>query len=76
MVNAPLIMNFMFPVPGAFLPAVEICSDRLAAGYTRCALCTVKFGRNTTFINRLTAGSAFTVSPTALISLMIRLAMK
>ena len=32
MVSAPLIMNFMFPVPEASLPAVEICSDRLAAG--------------------------------------------
>ncbi|CNI12786.1 Uncharacterised protein [Mycobacterium tuberculosis] len=32
MVSAPLIMNFMFPVPEASLPAVEICSDRSAAG--------------------------------------------
>ena len=32
MVSAPFIMNFMFPVPDASLPAVEICSERLAAG--------------------------------------------
>ena len=36
MVGAPLIMNFMFPVPDASIPAVEICSDRSAAG-TRCS---------------------------------------
>ena len=32
MVSAPLIANFMFPVPDASLPAVEICSDKSAAG--------------------------------------------
>ena len=32
MVNAPFIANFMLPVPDASLPAVEICSDRSAAG--------------------------------------------
>jgi hypothetical protein len=32
MVRAPLIMNFMFPVPDASLPAVDICSDKSAAG--------------------------------------------
>ena len=32
MVSAPSIANFMFPVPDASLPAVEICSDRSAAG--------------------------------------------
>ncbi|SKV05086.1 Uncharacterised protein [Mycobacteroides abscessus subsp. abscessus] len=32
MVSAPLSMNFMFPVPEASLPAVEICSDKSAAG--------------------------------------------
>ena len=32
MVSAPLIANFMLPVPEASLPAVEICSDRSAAG--------------------------------------------
>jgi hypothetical protein len=32
MVSAPFIENFMLPVPDASLPAVEICSDRSAAG--------------------------------------------
>ena len=32
MVSAPLSVNFMLPVPEASLPAVEICSDRSAAG--------------------------------------------
>jgi hypothetical protein len=32
MVNAPLSESFMLPVPEASVPAVEICSERLAAG--------------------------------------------
>ena len=32
MVSAPFMQNFMLPVPEASLPAVEICSDRSAAG--------------------------------------------
>ena len=32
MVRAPFSMNFMLPVPEASVPAVEICSDRSAAG--------------------------------------------
>jgi len=32
MVSAPLIANFMLPVPEASLPAVEICSLKSAAG--------------------------------------------
>ena len=36
MVSAPFIMNFMLPVPEASLPAVESCSERLAAGI-RCS---------------------------------------
>ena len=32
MVSAPLMASFMLPVPDASVPAVEICSDRLAAG--------------------------------------------
>ena len=31
-VRAPLHINFMFPVPEASVPAVEICSERLVAG--------------------------------------------
>jgi hypothetical protein len=31
-VNAPFSANFMLPVPDASMPAVEICSDRSAAG--------------------------------------------
>ncbi|KAG9344505.1 hypothetical protein JZ751_011175 [Albula glossodonta] len=34
MVRAPFSMNFMLPVPEASVPAVEICSDRSAAGIT------------------------------------------
>lgn len=34
MVRAPFSMNFMFPVPEASVPAVEICSDRSDAGIT------------------------------------------
>ena len=32
MVRAPFSANFMFPVPEASVPAVEICSDSSAAG--------------------------------------------
>ena len=32
MVSAPLSASFMLPVPDASVPAVEICSDRSAAG--------------------------------------------
>jgi hypothetical protein len=32
MVSAPLSESFMLPVPEASLPAVEICSERSAAG--------------------------------------------
>ena len=32
MVNAPFSANFMLPVPDASIPAVEICSERSAAG--------------------------------------------
>jgi len=32
MVSAPLSASFMFPVPDASMPAVEICSERSAAG--------------------------------------------
>lgn len=32
MVRAPFNINFMLPVPEASVPAVEICSDRSAAG--------------------------------------------
>lgn len=34
-VRAPFNMNFMFPVPEASVPAVEICSDRSAAGIAK-----------------------------------------
>ena len=37
MVSAPFIANFMLPVPDASLPAVEICSERSAAGMIRSA---------------------------------------
>jgi len=33
-VKAPFIMNFMFPVPEASVPAKDICSDRSDAGIT------------------------------------------
>ena len=31
-VSAPLSASFMLPVPDASMPAVEICSERSAAG--------------------------------------------
>lgn len=34
----------MFPVPEASLPAVEICSERSAAGYTGWPCLTLKSG--------------------------------
>ena len=37
MVSAPLSASFILPVPLASLPAVEICSERSAAGTMRCA---------------------------------------
>ncbi len=36
-VSAPLSANFMLLVPEASLPAVEICTDRSAAGMIACA---------------------------------------
>ena len=36
-VNAPFSASFMLPVPEASVPAVEICSDRSAAGMIRLA---------------------------------------
>lgn len=40
MVRAPLSAIFMLPVPEASLPAVEICSERSAAGMTYSAIVT------------------------------------
>ena len=37
MVSAPFSANFMFPVPDASNPAVEICSDRSLPGKIRSA---------------------------------------
>ena len=36
-VSAPFSDSFMLPVPEASMPAVEICSDRSAAGMISCA---------------------------------------
>ena len=36
-VRAPFSANFMFPVPEASVPAVEICSDSSEAGKMRSA---------------------------------------
>ena len=41
MVKAPFSANFMLPVPEASVPAVEICSDRLAPGIVISALDTL-----------------------------------
>jgi hypothetical protein len=38
MVSAPFKASFMLPVPEASVPAVEICSDRSAAGMMSSAL--------------------------------------
>ena len=40
-VKAPFNANFMFPVPEASNPAVEICSETSAAGKTRSAMDTL-----------------------------------
>ena len=45
MVSAPFIANFMLPVPEASLPAVEICSDRSAAGKIALAVLDVEVGQ-------------------------------
>ena len=45
MVSAPFMANFMLPVPEASLPAVEICSERSAAGKIRCAVLDVVVGQ-------------------------------
>ena len=37
-VSAPFIESFMLPVPEASIPAVEICSERSAAGIRRSAI--------------------------------------
>ena len=44
MVSAPLSMNFMLPVPEASLPAVEICSERSAAGIDEVRVLDVEVG--------------------------------
>ena len=36
-VSAPFSESFMLPVPEASMPAVEICSERSAAGMIFCA---------------------------------------
>ena len=41
MVSAPFKASFMFPVPDASIPAVEICSERSAAGMIRSARLTL-----------------------------------
>jgi hypothetical protein len=41
MVSAPLSANFMLPVPDASMPAVEICSERSAAGMMTSAALTL-----------------------------------
>ncbi len=38
MVSAPFSASFMLPVPEASVPAVEICSDRSAAGMISSAI--------------------------------------
>jgi hypothetical protein len=64
----------MLPVPEASLPAVEICSESSAAGYTCCATLTLKSGMNTTFSSSRVARSWLTTSATEWMSLMTSLA--
>ena len=45
MVMAPLSASFMFPVPDASMPAVEICSERSAA-------LTMPFGKRHAVVRR------------------------
>ena len=65
----------MLPVPEASLPAVEICSERSAAGYTSWPRDTLKLGRNTTRSRPCMDGSMFTTSAMPTIKRMISLAM-
>jgi hypothetical protein len=70
------MVNFMFPVPEASLPASEICSERSAAGKMGAAFWTLKSGTKTTRSRSRTRGSSLMVSATEWISLMISFAMR
>jgi len=50
-VSAPFMTSFMFPVPDASEPAVEICSLRSAPGMIISAGDTRRSGTNTTLIS-------------------------
>ena len=58
MVSAPFIANFMLPVPEASLPAVEICSERSAAGIDVLAVLDVEVGEEDHLEQRRHAGIA------------------
>jgi hypothetical protein len=62
MVSAPFSANFMLPVPEASLPAVEICSDRSAAGIDRAGQLDVEVGQEHDLEPARTSGSALTTA--------------
>ena len=67
----------MLPVPEASVPAVEICSERSAAGMIRLGQRDAVVGEEDHLEPALLhAGSLLTISATALMSLMISLAMR
>ena len=74
-VSAPFIENFMFPVPDASLPAVDICSERSAAGYPLSVL-DVEIGKKTTFNLSGRVRVIVHHAATEVTSLMISFAMK
>ncbi|KAJ6647790.1 hypothetical protein Bhyg_03013 [Pseudolycoriella hygida] len=65
-VSAPFNINFILPVPDASVPAVDICSDKSAAG--------IIFSAKITFNLSPTIGSLLTTLATAQISFIICLA--
>ena len=76
MVSAPLSASFMFPVPEASVPAVEICSERSAAGMISSARLTEKLGTKTTLRRSPTRGSALMTAATSLMRRITSLAMR
>jgi hypothetical protein len=65
----------MLPVPEASMPAVEICSDRSAAGIMISAKRHIVVGHEHDLEQPRTAGSLLMILATSLASLMISLAL-
>ena len=72
--SPPFITNFMFPVPEASMPAVEMCCEMSDAGMISSANDTLKLGMNTTCRRPAHRTSLFTTFATPHASWMIFLA--